>query len=58
MTKVTDSEVEYIKIRLARSKDHEEIKKLREELVVKETLLYKQHNDMLKEMKNDGQRMA
>lgn len=48
MKKVTDSEVEYIKIRLARSKDHEEIKRLRDELVEKEALLYKQHNEMLK----------
>lgn len=51
MTKVTDAEVEYIKIRLARSKDHKKIEKLREELVLKEALLYKQHEDMLREMK-------
>ena len=51
MTKVTDSEVEYIKIRLARSKNNEEIESLRKELTEKEVILYKQHNDMLKEMK-------
>ena len=58
MTKVTDSEVEYIKIRLARSKNNEEIESLRKELTEKEVILYKQHNDMLKEMKNDGKRLA
>ena len=55
---ITGSEIEYLKIRLARETNYIEAAKLQQELIEKEAIYNEQFIKRLKEIENDGKGMV